>query len=256
MLTVQLALRVWLSVEAAGLASCCQQWSHWGWKEGGGMCYDCGGLAAAVRVAASLPVTASSPGTHCSRSSSSTCSSRKKRHWLSVASSQAMRAFLSECIWAVLVTQTHLVKKCFSWTFYTEAVWKWVTLSQILSLYFVASRSELLACCAWLASWHYLRIVCWETVKKWVPLACGYHIPDVCLPFWLEGGNLLVWFIVCLAPFLCRQGKICTSDLSALTFYDELSLVKEKSKTVLNSWSTLCLAFINQTCLMCRKCCP
>lgn len=142
-------------------------------------------------------------------------------------------AFLSECIWALLVTQTHLVNKCFSWTFYTDAVWKWMTVSQILSLYFVASRSELLTCCAWLASWHYLRTVCWAAVKKWVPLACGYHIPDVCLPFWLEGGNLLVWFIVCLAPFLCRQGKICTSDLSAFTFYDELSLVKEKSKTVL-----------------------
>ena len=31
-------------------------------------------------------------------------------------------AFLLECIWTVRVTQTHLVKKCFSWTFYTEAV--------------------------------------------------------------------------------------------------------------------------------------
>lgn len=55
------------------------------------MCYDLGGLAAASRVTASLPMRASSPGTHCSLSFSLTCSTRKKRHWLSVTSSQAMR---------------------------------------------------------------------------------------------------------------------------------------------------------------------
>lgn len=52
------------------------------------MCYDCGGLIAAIRVAASLPVRISSLGTHCSPHLQ-LCSSR--RHWLSVTSSQAMR---------------------------------------------------------------------------------------------------------------------------------------------------------------------
>ena len=66
MLSVRLALRAWLSAEAAGLASCRQQWLHWGWKEDGGMRSDCGGLAAAIRVAASQPVRASRPGPHCS----------------------------------------------------------------------------------------------------------------------------------------------------------------------------------------------
>lgn len=36
-------------MEAAGLASCCQQWSHQDWK-GGGMCYHRGRPAAANRV--------------------------------------------------------------------------------------------------------------------------------------------------------------------------------------------------------------
>lgn len=107
-----------LSVEAAGLASCCQQWSHQDWK-GGGLCYHQGGLAAASRVT----VRTSSPGTHCSLFSS-TCSSRKKRQWLSVTSSQAIMGL---CIWAIVVTQMCSEKKCFSWTFYTEAVWQWVT---------------------------------------------------------------------------------------------------------------------------------
>ena len=85
-------------------------------------------------------------------------------------------AFLLECIWTVRVTQTHFVKICFSWTLYTEAVWKWVTMSRILSSYFAASQSELWACWAWLASWHYLRLVCWVAVRKWVPQAYRCHI--------------------------------------------------------------------------------
>lgn len=79
-----------LSVEAVGLASCCQQLSHWG-QEGGGVCCDCGRLAIASRIISSLLVKASSPETHYSFSSISTCSSRNKRHWLSVTSSQSMR---------------------------------------------------------------------------------------------------------------------------------------------------------------------
>ena len=40
-LSVRLALGAWLSAEAAGMASCLQQWSHWGWKEGGGTWAGC-----------------------------------------------------------------------------------------------------------------------------------------------------------------------------------------------------------------------
>lgn len=138
-------------------------------------------------------------------------------------------SFLLECISAVLVTGTRLERKGFSWTFDTEAVWRWVTSNSVsLSLNFVVSGSELLVCCAWLVSWHYLRIVYWEAAKKWVPLVWRCHVPH----FWLEGGNfpgsLSTW------PLFCAdKGQIWNSDLSALTFSDELSLLKEKSRIVL-----------------------
>lgn len=62
------------SVEAAGLASCCQQWSHQNWK-GGGMCYHRGAPATASRVTEGIKL-----GDPLLLSSSSICSSRKERH--------------------------------------------------------------------------------------------------------------------------------------------------------------------------------
>lgn len=140
------------------------------------------GLAAAIRVAASLPVRAAHPGPHCSPflqlplSPAQPALAERKGIGLVSLLPRPQGAFLLEYIWTVRVTQTHLVKKCFSWTLYTEAAWKWVTMSRNLSLYFAASQSELRACWAWLASWHYLRLVCWEAVRKWVPQAYRCHI--------------------------------------------------------------------------------
>lgn len=98
---------------------------------------------------------------------------RKKRHWLSVTSSQAMRGlffgmylscpgnldmFLKEVFFLSILHWSSLEVGNFQFS---------VTESELV---LAASGSELLVCCAWLASCYYLRIVWWAAMK-WVPLA-------------------------------------------------------------------------------------
>lgn len=124
MLPAPSARRAWALSGGAGLACCWQQQSRQDWKGGGGRCRH-GGLA---QLAGSL--RALSPGTCCSLSASLTCPSRRGIGLVSLLPRPSW-GFLSECIWAVLATQTRLERKCFSWTFYTEAVWRWVTSSSV-----------------------------------------------------------------------------------------------------------------------------
>lgn len=105
---------------------------------------------------------ASSPGDPRLLFSISTCSSRKKRRWLSVISSQALRGLSGGPYLSCPGNLDMFLKEVFFLSVLTEAVWRWVTssfLSLSLDLSFIASGSELLVCCAWLAFSYYLRIV-------------------------------------------------------------------------------------------------
>lgn len=208
MLTVPLALRAWaltwrlLAWPVAGSSS------H---IRAGRRVVECAVMVGWLQPAGSLRT--SSPGTCCSLSASLTCSGRKGIGLVSLLPRPSW-GFLSECIWAVLVTQTHLERKCFSWTFYTEAFWRWVTSSSVgVSLYFVASGSELLVCSVWHPSWHHLRIVNVEIAE----CPC---LEDVISQM---GGNLLHFL---LGPFsVLTRGKS-----GPVTFCDEFSLLKGNSK--------------------------
>lgn len=158
-----------LSVEAVGLASCCQQLSHWG-QEGGGVCCDRGRPAS--RIISSLPVKASSPGTHYYFSSISTCSSRNKRHWLSVTSSQSMRELFFR-MYLSCPGKLDMFKKCFSWASYTEVVWRWV-ISNFLS------QSERVLCSQWIRAASLLCLALPENcmVRSWEASAPGLKMSN------------------------------------------------------------------------------
>lgn len=194
------------------------------------MCYH-GGLAAASRVTEGIePRDLLFPLL------------QQKRHWLSVTSSQAIMGLFVRMYLSCPGNSDTFRKEMF---FLNILYWSSLEVGDFqvcrsLSLYFVASGSELLVCWVWHASCTTWELLMLKLLRSALALKMSY----------------LRWEGIYLLHFLLGPFSVQTREKSApVTFCDEFSLLKEIFKIALAPLvhTLLGIHYIRETCLICRK---